>query len=171
MSNWKKLDVNSSQNDCRLCLEPWQISIGPTIMALLLQAGTDALRSSRWWTSPDWWVAIGTIGAVIYAIYREGFWAWWHRPKLSLSIKMGRPDCVKTTLTDQKTGKKVADAYFFRMLVKNDGETRAKNAEVYAEKLERRDDGQGFKTVDEFPPMDFKWSHVGRPLQSISPGL
>jgi hypothetical protein len=76
---------------------------------------------------------------------------------------------VKTTLTDG-TGKVVAEAYYFRLLIKNSGKRRAEEVEVYAEKLER-EDGKHFRTVDEFPPMDLKWSHVGRPLQSISPGL
>lgn len=86
-----------------------------------------------------------------------------------MSISVRQPDCVRTTLTNQ-SGQVSADCYFFRALVVNRGKRRAVDVELYAEKLERQEGGK-FTPVAQFPPMDFKWSHVGKPLQSISPGL
>lgn len=103
------------------------------------------------------------------ALFGETVWACIRRPKLDLSISVRQPDCVETTLTDE-SGQVVADCYYFRVLVRNDGKRIAKDVELYAEKLEREEDGK-FTPVVQFPPMDFRSSHVGRPLQSISPGL
>ncbi len=128
-----------------------------------------AIWSSRWWTKAEWWSAIGTVSAVVVALFGESIWAWFRRPKLDVSIRVSRPDCVKTNFTDQ-AGRVVAEAYYFRLSVKNRGKRRAEDVEVYAERLEADEDGD-FKVVAEFPPMDLKWSHVGRPLQSIAPGL
>jgi len=133
-------------------------------MALLWSIG-----STRWWKNPEWWLAIGTVSAIVVALFGEIVWAWLRRPKLDLSIKIRRPDCVKTTLTDQND-RVLAEAYYFRLLVKNHGKRRAEDVEVYAEGLEMDENGE-FKPVTEFPPMDLKWSHIGKPIQSIAPGL
>jgi hypothetical protein len=124
-----------------------------------------------WYTIPDWWAAIGTISAVAYAIFHEWMLALWRRPKLEMSTAGAPPDCVKTTLTSQRTDEHLADRYHFRLRVKNTGQSTAENVEVYAERLERQGDNGGFKDVDGFPPMDLLWAHVGRSTQSISPGL
>lgn len=123
-----------------------------------------------WWTKAEWWSAIGTVSAVAVALFGETIWAWLRRPKLDLSISVQRPDCVRTKFTDTTTGRIVADCYYFRVLVGNRGKRRAEDVEVYAERLEREEGGK-FAAIVEFPPMDLVWSHVGKPLQSISPGL
>lgn len=128
----------------------------------------------NWWTKPEWWSAIGTVLAVVVALFvalfNETWWAFFRRPKLQPSIKLGRPDCMKTTQTDTTTGQVVADCYYFRILVKNNGKRRAEKAELHAEILEKEIDDT-FQTVDDFPPMRLKWSHVAKPEQDISPGV
>jgi hypothetical protein len=115
-----------------------------------------------------WLSAIGTVLAVIVALFGETFWAWYRRPKLDLSIAVKRPDCVKTFLTDSTTGETVAPCYYFRLAVRNIGKRRAESVEVYTEMLESRTSAV-YEPVVEFPPMDLRWSHIGRPLQDISP--
>ena len=124
-----------------------------------------AIWSTKWWTKAEWWSAIGTVSAVVVALFAESVWAWLRRPKLDLSIQVARPDCMKTNFTDQ-TGQVVADVYYFRLSIRNRGKRRAEDVEVYAERLEVSEEGD-LKVVAEFPPMDLKWSHIGRPLQSI----
>ncbi len=127
------------------------------------------VKASGWWAKPEWWSAIGTVSAVIVALFGETIWAWFRRPKLDLSISVQRPDCVRTKLTDN-AGRIVADCYYFRVLVSNRGKRRAEDVELYAERLQQEENGK-FNTVVAFPPMDLRWSHVGKPLQGISPGL
>lgn len=127
------------------------------------------LPTPPWWTKPEWWSAIGTISAVIVAIFAETIWTWLRRPKLELSICMKRPDCVKTPVRNAQ-GQQVGEAYYCRVLVSNNGKRAAENVEVNAERLECEDAGE-LTVIEEFPPMDLNWAHLGRPLQNIAPGI
>jgi|ERR1700693_4747744 len=91
-----------------------------------------AIVQANWWNKPEWWSAIGTISAVVVALFGETVWAWLRRPKLDLAISVRRPDCVKTTLTDLN-GQVIADCYYFRVLVSNSGKRRAEDVELYAQ--------------------------------------
>ena len=98
---------------------------------------------------------------MIVAIFGALFWEWILRPRLVLSVRVERPDAVKTILTNTATGEKAADCYYFRIAVQNKGYRRAENVEVYAEELTREVHGL-FQVVTDFPPMDLVWSHLGQ---------
>src|SRR5271168_4953053 len=123
----------------------------------------------KWISNPSWWSAAGTIFAVTIALFGDTFWTWWRRPKLNLSIRMRRPDCNKTFLSNSR-GVVVADCYYFRVLVANGGKRRAHDVELHAERLEQRVNGK-YEEVTSFPPMRLLWSHVLTPVEDISPGV
>ena len=120
--------------------------------------------------SPDVLAAIGTIAAVIVAIFNESFWNWYRRPKLDMSIRLRSPDCYKTLFVN-KTIRERIERYSFRLAVTNRGRKRADDAEIYVAELSKKGDDGTFYRFQGFPPMDLMWSHVQRPFQSIAPGM
>jgi hypothetical protein len=57
-----------------------------------------------------------------------------------------------------------------RMLIKNDGATRAESVSVYARRLSRRD-GDDLTPLAWFIPMDLKWAEDEKASTAISPGV
>jgi hypothetical protein len=113
--------------------------------------------------TPEWLTAIGTVGSVIVAlvlaIWSEEIKAAFIRPKLSLKLRVGRPDSEKTIwrgLNVANPGK----VYFFRMAVRNRGRTAARAVQAFLSGIERVTT-DGVKEVSEFTPMNLKWSYRG----------
>ena len=108
----------------------------------------------------EWLIAAGTLVLAAVAIFQDTVRGWFYHPTLEASIQTKPPDCVAVPVTTLD-GTKIADSVYLRLWVKNTGKATAKNAEVYAsELLQRRTDGT-WDRVDEFPPMNLKWSNVG----------
>lgn len=129
-----------------------------------------------WWRDPNWVTAIGTVSAAViaalaiaYSIFNEAIWTWWKRPKLVMSTTPGRPDWVKTFLTD-RTGKRISDCYYFRLRVRNKGRSRAESVQLFAKELKQKQAGK-FHVIHTFPSMDLLWSNVQVPELSISPNV
>jgi hypothetical protein len=122
-----------------------------------------------WLSKPEWLSAIGTVSAVVIALFLETARTFWNRPRLELTIRMGRPDCMKTLISDHEN-RPIADCYWFRVMVHNRGRGRANRVEIHAERLDVVTEGS-FGPVEEFPPMRLLWSHVRQPEQDISPGV
>jgi hypothetical protein len=53
------------------------------------------------------------------------------------------------------------DCYYLRLLVTNDGRSRATDVQVYAERLEKQGPDGTFELVTRFLPMNLKWTNVG----------
>lgn len=95
--------------------------------------------------TPDWLTAIGTLAAVVVAlllaIFHEHLRALCWHPALELLYEHQPPDSHLTTLTNRQTGVQAA-CYYFRIRVRNGGNARAKNVEVFVEEVShRRADG------------------------------
>jgi len=108
-----------------------------------------------------------TFAAVLVALFKDAAVRWWRRPKLIVSIKPGPPDCVKTEFhyTVQRTALTfvTADCYWLRLWVRNKGSTRADKVQVFAEGLTKRTADGSFKAVEDFLPMNLRWSHTPNP--------
>ncbi|MBI2849216.1 MAG: hypothetical protein HYX88_03700 [Chloroflexi bacterium] len=123
---------------------------------------------------PQWLTAYGTIilafgtaALAVVAVFQHQIRGWLTRPDLTLSITVSPPDCHKTLLFWQQAvgtlvslDTRVAEAYYFRLRIGNEGKTSARNVEVFGESLKlSRLDGT-LETVDRFLPMNFLWANT-----------
>lgn len=131
-------------------------------------------------TLAQWVGATATFLAVLVALFKDEFLRWRRKPGIRVTIALAPPDCHKTTLTYvvQKTAVTygAADCYYLRLWVENVGKTRAERVQVYAARLLRRSADGSFKPVEEFLPMNLRWSHGGPGgpeifADGISPGM
>ena len=106
-------------------------------------------------------IAAGTIILAFVAIFGRTFSRWFRRPKLKIIVDSNPPQCRKTFLSNTKTGDKVADCYYFRLWVDNNGNTSAKNVEVFASELKKERADGILESVKSFTPMNLKWSNIG----------
>jgi hypothetical protein len=122
-------------------------------------------------TLAQWAGATATFLAVLVALFKDEFLRWRRKPKLRLSVSLAPPDCHKTTVTYvvQKVAPTYnpADCYYLRLWVENVGKTRAERVQVFVAKLSRRTADGSFKNVDQFLPMNLRWSHAGSKTPEI----
>jgi hypothetical protein len=122
-------------------------------------------------TLAQWAAATATFLAVLVALFKDEFLRWRRKPKLRLSVSLAPPDCHKTTVTYvvQKVAPtyNTVDCYYLRLWVDNVGKTRAERVQVFVAKLSRRSADGSFKNVDQFLPMNLRWSHAGSKTPEI----
>jgi hypothetical protein len=105
-------------------------------------------------------LAAGTLLLAFVAIFPDTVRGWFYNPTLEVSIKTQPPDSIAVPIT-RADGTVIADSFYFRLWVKNIGNTTAENVEVYAsELLRRRADNITWEHVNEFPPMNLRWSYL-----------
>ena len=124
-------------------------------------------------TITDWILASCTAILAIVAIFQDRIRTLIMRPRLNASIKLEPPDCMKEKIHYNKPDGSiaVADCYYFRIRVQNNGNQRAEIAEVFlSELLKCQADGE-YKPVEYFKPMNLTWSHYDNQIYfpSISP--
>lgn len=134
----------------------------------------------------DWLSAIGTLLAVVAALFIAIFQDWlrsiFSRPRLEVSISLNPPYCHKIVKyftypplapDNQLYSKQFqADCYYFRLRIKNNGEVRAEHVEVYAAELTKQVADGSFQLVETFTPMNLIWSNIGKAyLPAISPKM
>jgi hypothetical protein len=111
----------------------------------------------------EWLTAIGTVGAtflaLILALWGEKIGRWFVRPKLSLKAHVGRPD--SEGVHRQVDGRPAGLAYFFRLAIRNKGNTEARDAQVFLSKIELLVDGKP-QLVTAFTPMNLQWAYLGQ---------
>jgi hypothetical protein len=114
---------------------------------------------------PEWLTAVGTLGAtalaLVLALWGEKISRVFVRPKLSLSrLHVGRPDSEAARRVNTLTGADAGIAYFFRLGIKNKGNTAAHDVQVFLEGV-KRVTAKGSEAVSEFTPMSLLWSYRG----------
>jgi hypothetical protein len=117
----------------------------------------------------QWLIAFGTVSAVAYAIFSETFLSWWRRPKLRILFDATEPYVIQIPVLRPATTE-ANPSFQVRMLVKNEGMSRAEAVSVYARRLFRRSGGD-LKLLAWFIPMDLKWAEDEKALTAISPGV
>lgn len=117
----------------------------------------------------QWIAAISTFLAVLIALFKEEIIRIFRRPNLRVSVKLGPPDCHKTQVSYVAQGiapiSGIADCYYLRLWVENKGTIRAEKVQVFAARLWRRLADGSFKQVEEFLPMNLRWTHSGSRIQ------
>jgi hypothetical protein len=105
---------------------------------------------------------VGTIAAVIVALFKDLIIAWSRKPRLEATCKKESPWTVRTPIVVQDDQRRVlwtGDCYFVRAIVKNTGKTRAEKVQVYAEKLAKLGADGKFEDIEMFIPLNLKWSN------------
>jgi len=127
----------------------------------------DILSDVKW----DSITAVGTLILAVVAIFGGSIGRWIRRPKLNINLKPHPPDCQKIPIRNTTTGQDLAECYYFRIWVENKGRTSAKNVEVFAKELKKKNESK-FEKVSLFCPMNLTWSHFGEMLfPAIHPGM
>ncbi|AOS83346.1 hypothetical protein BIU88_03815 [Chlorobaculum limnaeum] len=108
--------------------------------------------------------AIGTIGAVIVAIFKDSFVKWYKRPKLNVSIDDNKDDspCYRN-VPQFYAGRRdsICNSFFLRIRVRNKGLSVAENVQVFAKQINTYScDGSKEKSVD-YLAMDMVWANSG----------
>jgi len=96
--------------------------------------------------------------AVVLALWGEDIRRWVVHPKLSLNKpRVGRPD-ADSARRQTSNGADAGTAYFFRLAIRNRGNTAAHDVQVFLESVERVVEGKA-ERVTESTPMNFLWSY------------
>jgi len=116
-------------------------------------------------------IAIGTVILAIVAIFGRSISRFLRRPRLRPAIISGPPYCHKTFFSIPDTGEHLADCYYFRISVVNEGKESARNVEVFAKRLMRKSKDGTYKIISSFSPMNLIWSDWGKMIfPAIHPG-
>ncbi|RXK88014.1 hypothetical protein EST62_04745 [Chlorobaculum sp. 24CR] len=96
-----------------------------------------------WVVNRDWSFlsAIGTIGAVIVALFQNPFLKWYNRPKLSIMAEKGEP-YTSYNLQEDKSY-----AMYLRLQLNNDGNSIAKNVAIRIKEIRVRG-GNNSRKID-----------------------
>ncbi len=123
----------------------------------------------------QWFGAVGTILAVLVALFKDPFVAWRRRPHLDAACTEGSPWTSKQPVVvrnSQGTTIWNGDCYYVRLKVENSGNTRAEKVQVHAERLAKRGLNDQFADIPTFIPLDLKWSNLSVSiLDGISPRM
>jgi hypothetical protein len=124
-----------------------------------------------WWdigpsTLAQWVGGIGTVGAVIVALFKDPIRARWNKPQLEVTCTKEVPETVRVSMTTWQGrwpegggGHWTGDGYYVRIRVKNRGRTRAEKIEVSAIKLARRGVDNRFADIPTTLPFNMRWSN------------
>jgi hypothetical protein len=113
-----------------------------------------------------WAQAIGTIAAVLVALFYDPLRRWWTRPKLKLSIQTEPPDCMMLRWGQRiSMGRGYAHwdgpVYYMRLRIANEGRRKAENVQVRVIGVDRAMGGR-YVPVQEFPPLNLSWANRDR---------
>jgi hypothetical protein len=156
--------------------------------------GATIPRMNRdWWgigasTLAQWVGGLGTIAAVIVALFKDSLRSWWNKPALTATCTKQIPWTVRVPLNVfvQGPGQAVGhgtlqigwsgNCYFVRIRIENTGRTRAEKVQVSALGLARRGLDGAFVDIPTILPLNMKWSNSPPPsavtvLDGISRGM
>jgi hypothetical protein len=129
-------------------------------------------------TLAQWIAAVGTICAVIVALFKDSLLYLWRKPKLVTTCENSPPWTVRTPLFIRDAAGTLlwtGDSYWVRVKVTNEGRTRAEKVQVSLLNLEYKPptvDGALSEDQRQHFPLNLMWSHVHVPiLDGISPGM
>jgi hypothetical protein len=117
-------------------------------------------------TLAQWVAGLGTIAAVIVALFKDPIRGWWNKPKLKVTCTKEVPETVKVPITVWQGkwpggggGRWNGDCYFVRIKVENKGRTRAEKVQVSAMKLAKCGLDNKFADLPTTLPFNMKWSN------------
>jgi hypothetical protein len=144
---------------------------------MLLMDGCTPIKLCELFTA-EWLTALGTVGAVIVALalalWGEKIGRLFNRPRLFLEAHVGRPASVSVRRQRRvellplkpitRGGTFDIDAgiaYYFRLAIRNGGNTDARDVQVFLENVERIPSNGSPEKIVECTPMNLLWSNRG----------
>jgi hypothetical protein len=127
----------------------------------------------------DWLIAIGTIALpiitvilAVLTVFQDKIRAWILRPKLRTQIGGHVKTPFRVTESLEKKDLVFVTAYSFKLLIRNEGNQRAEEVEVFASALFRKEADGTFREVTSFPRRNLKWLGTDDVFaKAISPGM
>jgi hypothetical protein len=104
-----------------------------------------------WKAIADVGTAVGTLAAVIVALFGSEIRGLWSRPKLRAVARLRDHSIERTGNGDQ--------GYFLRLWIENQGQEPAASVQVFLDAVSKKQANGTFRTVDEFLPMNLRWAH------------
>ncbi|MCX6094524.1 MAG: hypothetical protein NTY63_06890 [Candidatus Bipolaricaulota bacterium] len=119
-----------------------------------------------------WVLAIVAVTSATIAAFQSRIARLLVRPKLGLEVHAEPPDFHHTLVSHPTSPGASADAYYFNLRVRNTGNSRAEQVEIFvADVLAQQPDGT-FNRVASFLPKNLLWSWTLKPfLDALSPGM
>jgi len=119
-----------------------------------------------------WILAAVAVASATIAAFQSRLSRLLVRPRLRLEVNPEPPEFHHTLLVHPGSPGTAADAYYFNLRVRNTGNSRAEQVEVFvADVLERQTDGS-FRRLTSFLPKNLLWSWTLKPfLEALSPGM
>lgn len=118
---------------------------------------------------PDWLTAIGTLGAVLVALFWNPIRKWWNRPQINISIANEEP-FVEIVSKDSINSSSVDKNMVIRVCITNKGKYTADYAALNVDEyLKKRDADSGY-VRKVFTPKQFKDCNNAK-LSVIAPYL
>lgn len=118
---------------------------------------------------PDWLTAIGTLGAVLVALFWNPIRKWWNRPQINISIANEEP-FVEIVSKDSINSSSVDKNMVIRVCITNKGKYTADYAALNVDEyLKKRDADSGY-VRKVFTPKQFKDCNNAK-LSVIAPHL
>ncbi|MBE6322377.1 MAG: hypothetical protein E7073_05105 [Bacteroidales bacterium] len=118
---------------------------------------------------PDWLTAIGTLGAVLVALFWSPIRKWWNRPEINMSIVNEEP-YVEIVSMDSINSSSVDKNMVIRVCITNKGKYTADYAALNVDEyLKKRDADSGY-VRKVFTPKQFKDCNNAK-LSVIAPHL
>ena len=128
-----------------------------------MSAGCWGLAAS---TLAQWVGGLGTIAAVMVALFKDPIRGWWNKPELKVTCTKEIPETVRVPTTAWQGkwfggggGRWIGDCYFVRIKVENKGRTRAEKVQVSAMKLAKRGLDNNFADLPTTLPFNMRWSN------------
>ena len=125
---------------------------------------------SELWSNiiPAWLSAIGTFGAVLFAIFGKAIVQWWNRPKIKIIFENKEPyiETLKSMPNSSITDKEIR----IRVRIKNEGKYTASHCIVNINQYysKRKDDDTYYKK--EFAPIQIR-DYQNKSLEYIAPNI
>lgn len=129
-------------------------------------------------TLAQWFGALGTIAAVVVALFKDSILAWRRKPRLDATCTKQSPWTARVPYTVSHNGQVLwtGESYWVRAKVENSGQSRAKKVQVYAGGLARLGVDGKFVDIPTFLPLNMRWANSppggqGATLDGISPRM
>ena len=127
----------------------------------------------------QWFGAIGTISAVLVALFKDPLIAWRRKPRLNAKCTKETPFTSRMPIVvhdGQGLVLWTGDCYYVRAQIENSGKTRAEKVQAYVSKLAKLGADRKFADMPSFIPLNAKWSNsppggVSAILDGISPKM
>jgi hypothetical protein len=141
---------------------PWAIIIA----ALIIVAGAHLVGQSVWFAL----TALGTIGAVTWAIYHQGIRSWWNRPILKIARFVPEPPFLRSTQEFKRESRELlGESYYVNFQIQNTGKTIARSCQPIVTAVGVYEDS--WKKIENWLPLGLTWaldelsSSAGKPTE------